>query len=88
MSIGAYQVRERQENLKSKVENFLNQLDSTEPEDIAINASVLSEIIQSFSLTFDVPHEKIIEMIQDSEDRDLNVEQLRRRILKLSHPNS
>ncbi len=47
---------------------------------MAINASVLAEIIQSFSTTFNVSNEIILQIIQHS-DGNLNIEDLRRKIL-------
>jgi hypothetical protein len=41
---------------------------------------VLAEIIQSFSTTFNVPNETILQIIQQSEG-NLNIEDLRRKIL-------
>lgn len=80
MTAGAFEIREHREGLKDKVDTFLHQLDSVEPSDVAINASVLAEIIQSFSTTFNVPNEIILQIIQQSQG-NLNIEDLRRKIL-------
>lgn len=68
-------------DLQEKVDNFLDQLKSKNDEDIESNAHVLADIMKSFSLTFGVGPEKIANIIAE-EDGGINVEEMRKKILK------
>ena len=48
-----------------KLENFIQKLDSSEPQDVKNNAKVLAEIIKSFSRSFGVPLDIVIRLISD-----------------------
>lgn len=62
------------------MEGFFEQLHSTRDEDVEVNAHILSEIMKSFSLTFGVSSEAITDIIAQ-QDGDINVEDLRKKIL-------
>ena len=80
MTPGAEQQRERKHDLESKVDGFFELLHSKRDEDVEVNAHILSEIMKSFSLTFGVSSDAITAIIAQ-EEGDINVEELRKKIL-------
>ena len=58
----------------------MEQLKSKSEEDLEINANILSEIMRSFSLTFGVTNEEIVNIIA-REQGDINVEDIRKKLL-------
>lgn len=76
----AQKSRDSQNDLKDKVETFIEQLKSKQESDVETNAQILAEIIKNFSLTFGASNEDILEVIK-RQDGNLNVEDIRRELL-------
>lgn len=56
---------QQRQDTQEKVNQFMDRLKSTEESDIQINASILDEILKSFSLTFGVDSGKITSLISN-----------------------
>lgn len=80
MTKEAQKSRDSQNDLKDKVETFIEQLKSKQESDVETNAQILAEIIKNFSLTFGASNEDILEVIK-RQDGNLNVEDIRRELL-------
>ena len=62
---------------------FLDQLKSTESDDVEANAEILAEIIKSFAVTFSLEIPEIIDIIS-SKGGALNMEDIRSMLLEKS----
>ena len=71
---------QQRQDTQEKVNQFMGRLKSAEESDIQINASILDEILKSFSLTFGVDSGKIASLISNY-NGEVNVEKLRQSIL-------
>lgn len=72
-------VGQQEPPIEEKISDFMQQLRSRDPEDIRANAELLTEIIKSFSLSFNVDVKHIMDQLA-SQRGMLNMAKVRSRL--------
>jgi hypothetical protein len=66
-----------QDTVEDKISSFMRQLKSRDPEDVKSNAEILAEILKSFSISFNVDVEQILEIMNEQRGGRVNLQQIR-----------
>lgn len=79
-----YKVEEQKETssnhqkaMAAKVDSFLLQLKSTNPDDIRLNSEILGDLLVSFAATFQTDVDKLVDVILDQKAENINMATLR-----------
>jgi len=65
------------DEVQEKISDFMVQLNSRDPEDIKSNAEILAEILKSFSISFNVDVEHILEIMNNERGGKVNLQKIR-----------
>lgn len=70
-------------SIESKIDGFLMQLKSTNPDDIKMNSEIFGDLLVSFAATFKTDVDKLVDVILDNPADSINMASLRTRLTDL-----
>ena len=70
----------KKKQLEAKVDGFLQDLNSTQPEDVKFNSEILGDILVSFAATFETDVDKLVDLILEEKSDSINLANLRAKL--------
>lgn len=73
----------RYRSLEIKVDRFLAQLQSTQPDDISLNSEIFGDLLVHFAATFKTDVDKLVDVILEDRSEQINMATLRTKLTDL-----